>query len=160
MLFREASTVDIKQIQIIRNSVKENQLSNPALVTNRDCVEYLTLRGKGWVCEIDNLIAGFAIADTIDHNIWALFVHPDYEAKGIGTRLHNMMLEWYFSQTKERVWLSTNPGTKAEKFYRKHGWQETGIYGKGEIKFELTFDNWKNENTFEYLTGIEKTIEC
>lgn len=160
MIFREASTVDIKQIQIVRNSVNENKLSNPALVTDRDCVEYLTLRGKGWVCEIDDLIVGFAIADTIDHNIWALFVHPEYEGKGIGTRLHNIMLEWYFNQTKETVWLSTSPNTKAEKFYRKNQWQEKGIYGKGEIKFELSFDSWENKNTSEYLTGTEKSLQC
>ncbi len=160
MIFREANTVDIKQIQIVRNAVTENRLSNPALVTDRDCVAYLTLRGKGWVCEIDNLIVGFAIADTIDHNIWALFVHPEYEGKGIGTRLHNIMLEWYFNQTKEKVWLSTSPNTKAEKFYRKHGWYETGIYGKGEIKFELSFDNWKNESAFEQLNEVEKSIQC
>ncbi len=28
-------------------------------------------------------------------------------------------------------------------FYRKAGWTEVGIYGKGEIKFEMTYDDWK-----------------
>lgn len=50
-------------------SVKENVLSNPALVTYKDYVEYLFVRGKGWVCEINNIITGFAIADLQDHNI-------------------------------------------------------------------------------------------
>lgn len=44
---------DIPQIQIVRNSVKENMLSNPDLVTDDDCKEFLTERGKSWVCEID-----------------------------------------------------------------------------------------------------------
>jgi len=53
----------------VRMSVKENVLSNPALVTYKDYVEYLFVRGKGWVCEINNIITGFAIADLQDHNI-------------------------------------------------------------------------------------------
>ncbi|MFN8251502.1 MAG: GNAT family N-acetyltransferase [Ferruginibacter sp.] len=142
MMYREATTNDIKQIQLVRNAVKENALSNPGLVTDRDCVEYLTLRGKGWVCDKDGTIIGFAIADLIDNNIWALFVHPDYAEKGVGKTLHNMMLNWYFEQKKENVWLSTAPGTRAEKFYRMQGWTETGIYGKGEIKFEMSKEQW------------------
>lgn len=69
MIFREATTNDIPQIQGVRHSVKENMLSNPALVTDAHCEEYLTVRGKGWVCEIENVIVGFAVADLKDKNI-------------------------------------------------------------------------------------------
>ena len=65
MQFREATIEDITQIQIVRNSVKENQLSDPALVTDTDCEEFMTIRGKGWVCEADDKIVGFAIADPL-----------------------------------------------------------------------------------------------
>ncbi len=142
MIFREADISDIPQIQMVRHSVKENVLSDSALVTDKDCEAFLTLRGKGWVCEIDDNIVGFSIADLKENNIWALFVHPEYEAKGIGNRLHKKMLDWYFDQTKEKVWLGTAPNTKAEKFYRMNGWKEIGVHGKGEIKFEMSYDNW------------------
>jgi len=143
MIFREATIRDIPQIQIVRHTVKENILSNPALVTDQDCEEYLTVRGKGWVCEIGDTIVGFSIADLKDNNIWALFLRPEYEGRGIGKKLHAMMLEWYFSQTQKTVWLGTAPNTRAEKFYRKAGWKEVGTHGKGEIKFEMSFDIWK-----------------
>jgi len=52
------------------------------------------------------------------------------------------MLDWYFDQTKETVWLGTSPKTKAEQFYRMQGWKEAGTHGKGEIKFEMDFENW------------------
>ncbi|MEY4892157.1 MAG: hypothetical protein RIQ34_769 [Bacteroidota bacterium] len=139
---REATTGDIGQIQIVRNSVKENTLSNPNLVTDKDCEEYITNRGKGWVCEIDNQIIGFAIVDLAENNIWALFLDPDHEGKGIGQRLHHVMLEWYFSQTKDTVWLGTAFNTRAEKFYRKAGWVEVGKHGSDEIKFEMSYTNW------------------
>lgn len=144
MIFREATKDDIIQIQIVRNSVKENQLSDPALVSNKDCEEYLTNRGKGWVCEVNNSIAGFSIADLKDQNIWALFVHPEYESKGIGKKLHQLMLDWYFAQTKKTVWLSTAPGTRAEAFYKKAGWKVNGTHGKGETKFEMSYIDWMN----------------
>lgn len=142
MIFRKAHIKDIKQIQLVRHSVKENVLSNPALVTDRDCEEFIMNRGKGWVCEIENIIVGFAIADLKENNIWALFVHPDFEGKGIGKRLHDTMLNWYFMQNKKDVWLGTSPDTKAEKFYRKLGWKEEGAHGKNEIKFEMTFKEY------------------
>lgn len=142
MKIREAVTSDIKQIQLVRNSVTENNLSDPNLVTDEDCEEFLTVRGKGWVCEIDNKIVGFSIADLKDNNIWALFLLPEFENQGIGRKLHDIMLDWYFKQRKNNVWLGTSPNTTAEIFYRKSGWIEIGTHGKGEIKFEMTFDNW------------------
>jgi len=142
MTFREATIEDIPQIQRVRHSVKENRLSDPTLVTDEDCEVYLTVRGKGWICEIDNLLVGFAIADLMGKNIWALFVDPEHDGKGIGNCLHRLMLDWYFGETRETVWLSTAPGTKAEAFYRNHGWKETGIYGKGEVKFEMGYLDW------------------
>ena len=142
MIFREARTTDIPQMQVVRNSVKENMLSNPALVPDADVDDFIRNSGKGWVCEMDGLIVGFAISDLKEHNIWALFMHPDHEAKGIGKRLHRMMLDWYFDQTKETIWLGTAPNSRAEKFYRLQGWKEVGVHGKGEIKFEMSYDEY------------------
>lgn len=73
IIIREARKVDIPQIQVVRNSVKENTLSDPALVTDADCEEFLFKRGKGWVCEIESRMVGFSIADLKEHNIWAFF---------------------------------------------------------------------------------------
>jgi len=147
MIFREAQTSDIPQIQVVRNAVKENTLSNPALVTDKDCEEFLTVRGKGWVCEMDNLVVGFAIADLVKNNIWALFVTPEKEGKGIGKKLHDIMLNWYFSKTATTVWLGTGANTKAVLFYNKRGWKQTGIQPNGEIRFEMTIDEWQKINS-------------
>ncbi len=141
--FREATPTDIPQIQVVRHSVKENVLSNPLLVTDEDCNVYITQRGKGWVAEIDGLIVAFAIADLQEHSIWALFVHPDHAGKGIGKELHRIMLDWYFSQTHTKVWLSTAPGTRAETFYKMNGWKVVGVTKSGELKFEMEQPVWK-----------------
>jgi GNAT superfamily N-acetyltransferase len=142
MNIREAIIQDIPQIQVVRNSVKENILSDPSVVSDADCVEFITQRGKGWVYEIDNKIVGFAIVDLQDNNIWALFLHPDFEKKGIGRKLHDVMLNWYFAQDKSEVWLGTTPDTRAENFYRAAGWLQNGMNGD-EIRFEMTKERWE-----------------
>src|SRR5688572_25377945 len=144
MNFREARVEDIPQIKIVRNSVKEKTLSNPELVTNKNCKDLIMHRGKGWVCEIENRVVGFAIADLQENNIWALFIQPGFEGKGIGKKLHDDMLDWYFGKTKSMVWLGTAPNTRAELFYRKAGWKQTGTRANGEIKFEMTDDEWRS----------------
>ncbi|TMI95271.1 MAG: GNAT family N-acetyltransferase [Bacteroidetes bacterium] len=144
MNIRVAEIKDIAQIQIVRNLVKENRLSDPALVPDSDIQDYITRRGRGWVCEINEQIVGFAIADLVDNNIWALFIHPGFEKLGIGKKLHDEMMSWYFLQTDKTVWLGTSPKTRAESFYRKAGWKEKGIHGKGEIKFEMTKNEWRS----------------
>lgn len=146
MSIREAQVIDIPQIQIVRNSVTENTLSNPNLVTDEDCVEFLTKRGKGWVFEIDGTIVGFSIVDLEQNNVWALFVDPGFDKQGIGKLLHDTMMDWYFDQTTKDIWLGTSPNTRAEQFYRKAGWIERGKHGSDEIKFEMTCEIWSSRN--------------
>ncbi|MGQ0739757.1 MAG: GNAT family N-acetyltransferase [Bacteroidota bacterium] len=146
MIFRQALVADIPQIQAVRNSVKENMLSDPALVPDCDVEDYITRRGRGWVCEADGEIAGFSIVSVQDNNVWALFIQPGYEGMGIGQRLHDEMMNWYFQQTDQTIWLSTSPGTRADAFYRRAGWREAGLYGKGETRFEMTAPAWKSRS--------------
>jgi GNAT superfamily N-acetyltransferase len=142
MNYREASVSDIQGMHVVRMAVKENVLNNPLLVTEADYINFLTVSGKGWVCTKNNVVVGFAIVDTVKNNIWALFVHPDYEGKGIGKTLHNLMLNWFFFHSDADLWLTTAPGTRAQSFYTESGWKEVGMEGK-EVKFEMTKEDWE-----------------
>ena len=143
MNFRQAIPEDIPQIQIVRNSEKENQLSNPNLIPDDLVEEFITKRGKGFVCEIDDKIVGFSIVDFVENNVWALFLLPDFEGKRIGKKLHQLMLDEYFSKTKETIWLSTEANSRAETFYKKQVWKNAGLHGN-EVKFEMSFEDWKS----------------
>lgn len=92
MIIREATIDDITQIQNVRHSV-----------TDEECKKFITVRGKGWVSEINTEIVGFSIVDLTGHNIWALFLKPEFEKQGIGKQLHDIMLNWYFKQTSKNV---------------------------------------------------------
>lgn len=146
MIYREAQIADNPQIMQVRHSVKENILADRNSITGKDCHLYLTQRGKGWVCEIDKIIVGFAIVDLIDNNIWALFVHPEFERRGIGKKLHERMLHWYFAQGKVSAWLGTEPNTRAAQFYKKAGWEMVGRHGENEIKLQMTAIKWRQQN--------------
>ena len=140
MIFREAQPPDIKQLHEVRMSVQENVPHNAALITAKEYEEFLILRGKGWLCEVGDRVVGFAIVDLTK------FINPEFEGKGIGKKLQNIMLSWYFTRTKEPIWSGTSPNTRAEIFYRDYGWKEAGKQPNGEIRFKLTFDDWKKRH--------------
>jgi len=142
LFFREAAVADIEQMLEIRFSVTENVLNNRSLVTADITKDFLTTRGRGWVCESENSLLGFAIIDTQLNNIWALFVRPGFEKKGIGKKLQDIMLDWFFNQSRDALWLGTAPNTRAEKFYLASGWKDVGRTEHGEIKFEMTYKDW------------------
>jgi GNAT superfamily N-acetyltransferase len=149
LYYREALPQDILAIQQVRNAVQENKLSNPGLITDTMVAEFMFERGKGWVCMDGEQLAGFAIADLVKENIWALFLDPAYQGRGIGKRLQQLMLDWYFAQGKSTVWLGTEPGTRAAGFYGQTGWTPAGMHGSGEIKFEMTATQWATRNKIE-----------
>ncbi len=142
MNLREAIIEDYPAMHRVRMSVKENILNNPSLVTEEDYISMVTQKGKGWIYEMDEVVVGFAIVDISTQNIWALFLLPEVEGKGIGKKLFHTLLYWAFQQKIDSLWLSTSPGTRAEYFYRQAGWKSTGITGTGEIRFELTKEEW------------------
>jgi GNAT superfamily N-acetyltransferase len=138
---RQAVDADIPAMHRIRLAVRENQLGDPSMVQPDDYRLMIEERGRGWVAEADGRIAGFAVVDVKRSNIWALFVDPDFEGRGIGRRLHDTMLDWLFSTGVERVWLSTDSGTRAEAFYQAAGWERAGDY-KGEARYEMSKERW------------------
>jgi len=146
IVFRIAEISDVKQMQVVRHLVKENTLSNPDLVPDKDVIFYISEKGKGWVCEVEGQVVGFSIIDLREKSVWALFVDPEFAEKGIGKELHRLMMDWYFEQTKDNVELGTAPNTRAERFYRLQGWTRVGNYPNGEVKFELSYRRWVQGN--------------
>ncbi|HEV2148022.1 MAG TPA: GNAT family N-acetyltransferase [Longimicrobiaceae bacterium] len=142
MHIRVASAADIPEMHRIRMSVRENQLADPALVQPHHYRSMLEEHGRGWVAEVDGRIAGFAIADLARSNVWALFVDPAFERRGVGRGLHDVMMGWLFASGADRVWLSTDPGTRAEHFYRSAHWRQAGPDAGGEVRYEISREDW------------------
>ena len=136
LVLRRACSADIPAMSAIRLSVTENVLSDPNRVTLQMYEDYLDRDGRGWVAEIDGEIAGFSYADRREASIWALFISPRFEGRGLGKALLDLAVTWLFGQGHERITLGTTPGTRAERFYAAQGW--TRMPGNGrEVEFVL-----------------------
>lgn len=154
-ILRQAQRGDIAAIQRVRASVRENRLVSRR-IGDDEVQRHLEVLGRGWLIEIEQPAPGrggaaagsdgaptprevvaFAIADATTGTVWALFVDPRYERLGFGRRLHDVMVDWLWSQGLKHIWLATAPGTRAEGFYRAAGWRVAGSTPHGELAFVL-----------------------
>lgn len=132
---RQAVAADIPGIQRVRASVKENRLVSRT-ISDEDVRIAIEDTGRGWVVEEQGEVAAFAIGNAITGNIWALFVRPESERRGYGRQLHDAMIDWLFAVGRDRLWLTTEPGTRAQRFYEAAGWKLAGTTDQGEVRYE------------------------
>ena len=133
---RLARASDIPAMQRIRASVRENRLVS-TVISDEDVRTAIEDTGYGWVIEEDGTVVAFAVGNVRTGNVWALFVHPDHERRGHGRRLHDAMVDRLFELGLDRLWLTTEPGTRAQRFYEAAGWRQTGTSEQGELEYEL-----------------------
>ena len=135
--FREATGADLPGITRVRTSVIENALTIEQLeergITEASVAASFLTDSKGWVALQGDEMVAFSIADRATQSIFALFVLPGYEDRGIGSRLLDLALGWLWNNGAERVWLTTGAGTKAVRFYEKRGWEYTGKGPRGDL---------------------------
>lgn len=135
MTLRPAVLEDIPALHALRISVRENKLRDPSKVTPADYEHRLAQPGAGWVAEVQSGIAGFAIADFRTRSIWALFVKPELEGRGIGRALLRQVMQSLVAAGPGTIHLSTEAGTRAERVYIDAGWTQAGRLPNGEIHF-------------------------
>lgn len=135
MVVREATRGDMPELVEVRGAVKENILTGH--IPPERIVAGLEARGKGWVAEDAGRVVGFSMADREESMIWALFLLPEWEGRGLGRELLERAVGWLWDEGCERIWLTTEPGSRAEGFYAHLGWVRVGLTEQGEVRFEL-----------------------
>lgn len=136
-IYREALLADIPQMKHIRDNVIENVLVT-AKIEIPDYEQALFADGKAWVCLLDGKVVGFSCGRLKQGDVWALFIDRAHEGKGIGNHLMELLETWMFANGCREVKLTTEPGTRAEKLYRRRGWRELGLTVSGEMEFRLS----------------------
>ncbi|MCB1044723.1 MAG: GNAT family N-acetyltransferase [Acidobacteria bacterium] len=134
-MLRQAQSSDIEGIQRVRHAVRENRLIS-SVISDAEVLEAIEKTGRGWVVESDGEVVAFAIGNRMTGNVWALFVDPEHESRGYGRALHDAMVAWLWSQGMTKLWLTTDPGTRAQQFYERAGWQLVGLTQRGEVRYE------------------------
>jgi GNAT superfamily N-acetyltransferase len=141
IVFREATGADLPGISRVRTSVVENALTIEQLeergITNASVAASFLADSKGWVALQGDEIVAFSIADRATRSIFALFVLPAHEGRGIGSRLLDLALAWLRKNGAAEVWLTTATGTKAAHFYERRGWRRSGMGTHGDVRYEF-----------------------
>lgn len=133
MNLREITVADIPELFAVRVVTHENRMTLEALasvgVTPESVRHRLETTFKGWLCETDGRVVGFAMGDRSTGEMEVIAVLPEYIGKGIGSALLRRVEEWLFAQGCTRLWLTTDvdPSLKAYGFYRQHGWLDERI---------------------------------
>jgi len=133
-IIRKAEMADLPRIHTIRMAVRENVLSDPSKVTAADVAWYRE-QAIFLVAESAGEIAGFACANHLSGLIWALFIDPAQEGRGHGRALLDAALAGLKAAGHAQAWLETGAGTRAERFYLRHGWRDMGRSLDGQIVF-------------------------
>lgn len=133
---RSARPDDIPALMRIRAAVKENRLTNPDRVPASAYTEFMAI-STIWVWEHHQDIGGFAACDPRNGTIWALFVDPALEGRGIGRALMPPVLEDLRRAGWSNARLGTEADSRAEAFYRRQGWVPGEIDADGERRFTM-----------------------
>jgi GNAT superfamily N-acetyltransferase len=145
IVYREASADDLPGISRVRFAVVENASTAERLrergITEASVAASFLTTSKGWVAIYEGEIVGFSIADRDESTVFALFVLPDFEGRGIGGRLFDFALAWLWASGASRLWLATGPNTRAARFYERRGWMPVGEAGYDDIRYEISRPN-------------------
>ncbi len=134
-MIRKATLADRPRITEVRLAVRENQLSARSVSKVETTSDWIFENATFWVWEEAGSVQGFSVADPRDGTIFGLFIHPDYEGRGLGRALLPLACEDLRAAGFAAATLTTGPGTRAERFYRTNGWEEIGRQDDGQIIF-------------------------
>ena len=145
MNYREVTPDDMPAIFDVRIRTWHNPNGKEELecmgITRRSVREMLKSFHRGWLCETEGEIIGFAIGNKETAEMWVIAVLKEFEGKGIGGTLLTMIEDWLASEGIKESWLTTYPteGTRAIGFYHHQGWerwklQDGNLYMKKNIE--------------------------
>lgn len=86
---------------------------------------------KGWLCEVNDRIVGFAMGDRNKGEMWVIAVPKEFEGRGIGRALLDAVEAWLAGCGWNEIWLTTDMDEtlRAVGFYRHLGWEDWKFEG-------------------------------
>jgi GNAT superfamily N-acetyltransferase len=139
--FRRARSDDAAELFRVRTSVHENHETVEDLATldiTRESVARMLDSDDacGWCAELNERIVGFAIARRSERDLFALFIEPGFEGRGLGSTLLNSAVEWLSESGTGELRLTTGRGARAQAFYLKRGWVDIGTPSSEVVMLE------------------------
>ena len=142
MQIRTATPEDVAAIFDVRCSVKENHMSRAELAELDITPETVggMISGGDYIVPVALVggeIVAFAMAQISEGYVFALFVRPEHEGKGLGNTLMREVESGFKEHGVTEAWLCTGSekGIRAPGFYRRLGWVESGTMEDGQLRF-------------------------
>lgn len=138
---RMATVEDVESLFEIRTSVAQNHLSREqmdALGITPQVVSSAIREGPCvWIAEVDERPVAFSMIDRDEGEVFAMFVRPAYENRGLG-RLLMAAAEAELFQTHERIFLVTDgrQEIRANGFYQRLGWTVAARVDAQDVRYE------------------------
>lgn len=88
-----------------------------------------------WVATEDDKVIGFSMILPDEGCLFAAFVLPEYEGRGIGRRLVGLAEQELFKH-HAIAWLETDKNSRAAKFYMQLGWVNKENVSESDIRLE------------------------
>lgn len=138
-LIRPARVADVDAMFRVRTSVRENALTTDELAgmgITPDAIA-TAIRGSpcAWVAEVDGEVVGFVMVDLDTACLFAAFVLPGHEGRGIGKGLIRTCEAALFERHAV-AWLETARDSRAAGVYRHLGWGHEVDVGDGDVRLE------------------------
>lgn len=140
-LIRVAGEADVEALFDVRTSVVQNFQSREELagigVTPHTVTRMLRTTSRAWIAEEDGRAVAFSMADADEGTVFAMFVRPEYEGRGLGRALMRHAERWLFDCGWSEIWLLTgsDPALRAVGFYLHLGWVPAGREADGQTKY-------------------------
>lgn len=138
---RLATPADVEVLFDIRTSVVQNHLSREQLaalgITAATLADAMRHAPCCWIAQVHGAPAGFAMVDVDDGEVFALFIRPTFEGRGLGQALLDSAEACLF-QTHEVIGLTTDGGAaiRANGFYIHQGWTLVGAVDERDVRYE------------------------
>lgn len=143
LTIRPATAADVPGLFEVRTSVVENALTLAELaelgITPASIADMIAQAACAWVADEDGRIVGFSMVDLDEGALFAAFVLPSHEGRGIGRRLVRPAEAALF-QRHPVAWLETAGMSRAAGFYRHLGWGNERTVGGGDVRLEKRRD--------------------
>lgn len=138
---RLATPEDVDALFAIRTAVRENALSREQLadlgITPESIATMLATAPCAWVVEVEKEVVGFSLVDLSAAEVFALFVRPEWQGRGFGSRLL-AAAETVLFRHHGLIWLVTDgaPAVRANAFYQAHGWRQVAQLEGADVRYE------------------------
>lgn len=138
---RVATVGDIEALFEIRTSVVQNHLSREQMtelgIIPQVLADSINEAPCAWIAEVQGKPAAFSMVDLAEGEVFAMFVLPAYENRGLGRLLMAVAEQALFEHHEEIFLITDGRGdVRANGFYQRLGWSVIDDVDGDDVRYQ------------------------